>query len=155
MKQTSVWSPADLFPSPSTSSSVCWKLHPARHLMFLSSFFYYFILLRLNLFHVSPSFVEFTSFILREPPPPPPPPTFKLYSQFFCGFYSLHVLLNVHIVGHRGQCSLSKLPPLLLLLVSFCPTWLGFIQPVMPVLYSDPVLKLNCKNTLYTLLTFL
>lgn len=114
MKQTSVWSPADLFPSPSTSSSVCWKLHPARHLMFLSSFFYYFILLRLNLFHVSPPFVEFTSFILREPPPPPPPPTFKLYSQFFCGFYSLHVLLNVHIVGHRGQCSLSKLPPLLL-----------------------------------------
>lgn len=147
MKQTSVW-------SPSTSSSVCWKLHPARRLMFLSSSFYYFILLRLNLFHVSPSFVEFTSFILREPPPPPPP-TFNLYSQFFCGFYSLHVLLNVHIVGHRGQCSLSKLPPLLLLLVSFCPTWLGFIQPVMPVLYSDPVLKLNCKNTLYTLLTFL
>lgn len=148
MKQTSVW-------SPSTSSSVCWKLHPARRLMFLSSSFYYFILLRLNLFHVSPSFVEFTSFILREPPPPPPP-TFKLYSQFFCGFYSLHVLLNVHIVGHRGQCSLSKLPPLLLLLlVSFCPTWLGFIQPVMLVLYSDPVLKLNCKNTLYTLLTFL
>lgn len=147
MKQTSVW-------SPSTSSSVCWKLHPARRLMFLSSFFYYFILLRLNLFHISPSFVEFTSFILREPPPPPPP-TFKLYSQFFCGFYSLHVLLNVHIVGHRGQCSLSKLPPLLLLLVSFCPTWLGFIQPVMLVLYSDPVLKLNCKNTLYTLLTFL
>lgn len=147
MKQTSVW-------SPSTSSSVCWKLLPARRLMFLSSFFYYFILLRLNLFHISPSFVEFTSFILREPPPPPPP-TFKLYSQFFCGFYSLHVLLNVHIVGHRGQCSLSKLPPLLLLLVSFCPTWLGFIQPVMLVLYSDPVLKLNCKNTLYTLLTFL
>lgn len=147
MKQTSVW-------SPSTSSSVCWKLLPARRLMFLSSSFYYFILLRLNLFHVSPSFVEFTSFILREPPPPPPP-TFNLYSQFFCGFYSLHVLLNVHIVGHRGQCSLSKLPPLLLLLVSFCPTWLGFIQPVMPVLYSDPVLKLNCKNTLYTLLTFL